>query len=214
MSIITTTTQSVQEVDYFWLLAQVKEWAHRTDLDTKIPAFVLLAEKRIKTMLRPRANETVATVTLTPGVASTAMPSRLLHTYALSIPGVMPRLEYMTIGQLNRVFSPDDVGAPRAYTTVNDTVYFGPTPDAAYSVVCTYRAEALQLNADSPVNSLLTAWPNVYLFGALVELAGWLGDDAAAAKWESKFQDAIAGINLLDWHAGGPMHVTTDVRNY
>ncbi len=213
MSIVTTTSQTVLEVDYFWLLAQVKEWSHRTDLDTKIPAFVLLAEKRIKTLLRPRVNEATATISTVAGVASVAMPARLLHTYALSIPGVMPKLEYMTIGQLNRAFSPDDVGAPRAYTTVNDTVYFGPTPDAAYSVVCTYRSEALQLNASAPVNSLLTAWPNVYLFGALAEQAAWVGDDAAAGRWEAKFQDVISAVNVLDWHAGGPMHVTTDVRN-
>ncbi|UOD28785.1 hypothetical protein INH39_25590 [Massilia violaceinigra] len=214
MSIIATTAQTVPEIDYFWLIAQIKEWAHRTDLDAKIPTFVLLAEKRIKTMLRPRVNEAVTTITATPGVAFVTLPSRLLHTRALSIPGLMPKLDYVTAGQLEDMYSSGDVGVPRVYTTVNDAVYFGPVPDAAYSIACTYRAEALQLNAADPVNSLLTAWPNVYLFGALVELAGWLGDDAAGGKWESKFQDAIASINVLDWHAGGPMSVRTDVRNY
>lgn len=43
-------------------------------------------------------------------------------------------------------------------------------------------------------NWLLTAHPDVYLYGTLVESAPYLKDDARVAVWEQRYQDAVAGI--------------------
>lgn len=212
MSIITTTINSSPGRDYFWLVEMIEDWLHRTDLAAKTQNFIVMAEMRIKTLLEARIHESVSIIQTAAGVASAELPDLLLRTRSLSIPNVMPSLSYLTPGQLEEL-GEEEAGAPRFYTTVDSTVYFRPIPDAVYSVTCHYRTEALALSAESPTNSLLTRWPNVYLFGALVEAADWAGDDASLAKWQAKFQSAIAGINVLDWHAGGPMCVRSDVRS-
>ncbi|MES2148589.1 MAG: hypothetical protein V4508_02240 [Pseudomonadota bacterium] len=199
---------------YANLQLEVADWLHRGNLGTKPQTFIMLAEKRISMLLRARLQETAGTIATVAGVATAALPSTLLGIESLSINGVVPSIDYLSPEQFKQEF-PDTgySGAPRAYTTIGDTIYFGPVPDAVYSVAATYRASVTPLSDAAPTNSLLTKWPNVYLFGALVEGSDYAKDVAAKANWEAKFQDAIAGVNLIDWHAGGLMRVRTDVRS-
>lgn len=199
--------------DYNWLTGMVASWLHRTDLAAQIPNFIVMAEMRIKTLLEPRIHEAVSVIETVPGAASVALPDLLLHTRSLSIPNVAPALEYVTPDQYNQQYDTGQSGQPRYYTTVGNVAYFGPTPDAVYAVTCNYRAEALALSEANPTNTLLATWPNVYLFGTLVEAADWSGDDASLLKWQAKFQAAIAAINAQDWHFAGPMCVRSDVRS-
>lgn len=199
--------------NYTDLKASIASWIHRNDLTTTIPDFIMLAEKRISTILRARLQETAGTIVTVAGVASAALPSTLLGVQSLSIDTVSPTIDYLAPDQLRQEF-PDNsyTGAPRCYTTIGDLAYFGPVPDAVYTITCTFRSAIAALSDLAPTNALLTKWPNVYLFGAMVEATDFTKDVAANAKWEARFQDAIAGVNLIDWHAGGLMRVRTDVR--
>lgn len=44
-------------------------------------------------------------------------------------------------------------------------------------------------------NWLLTAHPDIYLYGTLVELAPYLKDDARVPVWEQRYQDAVATLS-------------------
>lgn len=196
------------------LSASIASWSHRTDTAALIPDFITLAEKRIVTMLRARLQETAATINTVVGVASASLPSTLLGIQSMSIANVSPTIEYVTPDELRRQYPDSTVsGAPRFYTTIGDTAVFGPAPDAVYVVAITYHASVTPLTAAAPVNALLTKWPNTYLFGALVEAANYAKDAVAKQEWDAKFQDAVMGVNMIDWHAGGPMRVRSDVRS-
>lgn len=197
---------------YTELVAAIASWTHRTDLATVTPDFIALAEARIKTLLTARLQDTTATITTVAGVATASLSSTLLRIHALSIATLMPSIDYLSPGALSAKYVDGETGTPRNYTTVGDLVHFGPVPDAVYSVTASYQAAVPALTADAPTNSLLTKWPHVYLFGALVESIEYTRNEASRAGWESKFQTAIAGVNLLDWHTGGPMRVRSDVR--
>jgi len=186
---------------------------HRTDLDADVPDFIELAEKRISAALRARLTETAGTIATVAGVAYAALPSTLLGIQSLSIAGVTPTIDYLTPDQFKRQYDDSGyTGAPREYTVIGDLIYFGPTPDAVYAVDCAYSASVTPLTASAPTNALLTKWPNVYLYGALAESAEVTRDTESGDRWEARFRDAIGGVNLIDWHAGGLMHVRTDVR--
>lgn len=213
MSIITTTTTDIADQDYFWLIAQIQSWMHRTDMTASMPMFILVAERRIARMLKSSLQDARGTISTVAGIATASLPSALLSVQSLSIANVVPSLSYMTPAQLDEHYVMQEAGAPRHYTVIGDLVRFGPIPDAVYSVSCTYEAKPLALTAEEPTNALLTEWPDVYLFGALIEAADWAGDDASLIKWQAKFKAAIDGINLIDWHKGGPMRVRSDVRS-
>ncbi|MES2323283.1 MAG: hypothetical protein V4633_13545 [Pseudomonadota bacterium] len=187
---------------------------HRTDMDSDIADLITLAEKRIATMLRARLMEASGTIATVAGTVTAALPSTLLGIQSLSINQVAPTIDYISPEQFAQDF-PDStyLGVPRSYTIVGDNVRFGPTPDAVYTVAVVYSGSVTPLTAAAPSNALLTKWPNVYLYGALAESAEITRDMENGQRYESKFQDAINGVNLIDWHAGGLMRVRTDVRS-
>lgn len=198
---------------YAALQASIAGWIHRTDLTALLPDFITLTEKRITTLLKARASESVTTISTVAGVATAALPASLLGIDSLSIDNVAPAIEYLPPGAYFAHY-PDVSysGAPRHYTIVGEQIFFGPVPDAAYTIKCAMRASVVPLSDAAPTNALLAKWPNVYLYGALVEATDWTKDLEANAKYEGRFQEAIDGINKTDWHAGGPMRVRTDVR--
>lgn len=197
---------------YAELQTSIASWIHRKDLTAQIPDFIALAEARIKTMLSTRQQSIVTTLSTVANSPIVAAPTGLRQFRSLTIKGVIPTIEYLAPDQFNRQHSNTIVGIPTNYTIIGDNIYFGPTPDKAYSVDATYEVELTPLSDASPTSPLLTRWPNIYLWGALVEATKYTKDKAAQDNWEAEFQTSIAGVNLLDWHSGGSMRVRTDVR--
>jgi hypothetical protein len=58
-----------------------------------------------------------------------------------------------------------------------------------------YYARISELVNANDTNWLLGAHPDVYLFGSLVEAAGFLHDDPRMAVWDSRLQQAMVLIN-------------------
>lgn len=198
---------------YANLQLAVANWMHRSDLTGNIPDFIRLTETRTTRLLNARLQQLASTITTMAGIQYADMPSDLLRIVSASIPQVSPNLDYVTMDQLNRDFSPDEVGTPRAYTTVGSLIYFGPTPDAAYSVATTYQMQVPALSDANPLNSLLAKWPDVYLWGAVYHAAKYSDNPAKMQQFESDYLRAVDEVNIIDWHAGGPMRVKSDVRS-
>ena len=198
---------------YANLQLAIADWMHRTNLTGNIPDFIRLTETRTTRLLNARLQQIVATITTVSGIQYASMPSDLLRVVSASIPQVAPNLDYVTIDQLNHDFSPDEVGTPRVYTTVGSLIYFGPTPDAAYSVTTTYQMQVPALSDADPTNSLLAKWPDVYLWGAVYHAAKYANDIPKKQEFEADYLQALAEVNIIDWHAGGSMRVKSDVRS-
>lgn len=197
---------------YTELQAAIALFSHRGNLTAQIPTFIQLAEARLNAILKARAQSAATTIATVAGVKTAPLPSSLTGIKSLSIADVAPSIDYLTPEQFAEKYSTAWSGAPRHYTVLADLIYFGPTPDAAYSVDCVMNADLPPLTDATPTNAVLTRWPNAYLFASLVELSDYTKDQAANLKWEGRLQEAIAGINQLDWHAGGPLRVRSDVR--
>jgi len=197
---------------YAGLKASVASWMHRSNLTGDIPDFIMLTEKRIKALLKDRLQSLNATVSTVLGTAYASTPADLLKVRAMSIANVQSKITYVAPDQYNGEFSDQRSGSPYRYTIIGDKFYFGPVPDAVYSVSLTYEAEFLALSDTNTTNSLLDRWPNIYLFGALVEAADFSQNAPLKAIYEQKFLTAIDDANRLEWSSSGPMRMRTDTN--
>lgn len=199
---------------YDELVTTILRRLHRSDMAGDIPGLITLAEKRVSARLRARVMNTKGTVTTAAGQVSAVLPLTLLSVKSMSIAGEYGTLDYLPPEMFAATY-PDATytGVPQAYTIIGDVAYFGPTPDAVYSVSVVFADTVTPLTALAPTNTLLTRWPNVYLYGALAESVDITKNFENGDRWEAKFRDAIEGVNLTDWHAGGPMRVRCDVRS-
>lgn len=199
--------------NYAELQESVASWMHRTNLTGNIPEFVTLAEARIKAILQAELQGKSGVLSTVNGQNYVTLPSDLLRAHSLSIPNTAPSIEYVTPDQLGATYFEGDVGIPSKYTIIGDRVYFGPTPDRVYSVFCVYQAEVPALTDLAPTNTLLTKWPNVYLWAILTEAAEYCRDREAQTSFNNRFGEAISAVNIIEWHKGGPLRQMPDVRS-
>ena len=199
---------------YTDLTAPVGNWLHRTDLAAIIPDFITLAEKRINGDLDARQQDTDTTLSTVASTVTVAAPSDVVNIRSLTVqssPNTV--LNYLTPDQFNDQYKWGETGTPRSFTIIGSNIYFGPTPDAVYSVQCIYKARVPSLSAGSPTNWLLTAFPSVYLNAALIEggkYLKWALPDIA--DLEKRYAEAVESVNSTDWYSGSTMRVRQDVR--
>jgi hypothetical protein len=73
-----------------------------------------------------------------------------------------------------------------------------PTPDAAYTAEIVYFANLNKLSASVATNFLLTSSPDAYLYGALLQAAPYLQDDARIQVWATLYERALNDLQVAD----------------
>lgn len=198
---------------YDELQAAIASWMHRTNLTGSIPEFITLAEARIRALLNSRLQKSVVQLLTVAGVEYLVLPNDMQHVVALSIPEVMPNIDYMAPDVFNHEFGMGVAGIPRCYSIIGELLYLGPTPDAVYTIHAALSSEFPPLSSIVVTNTLLAKWPNVYLWGALCEAAKFCRDRAWQDGFNADFLDAMNGVNARDWNTPGQMSVRTDVHH-
>ena len=85
-------------------------------------------------------------------------------------------------------------GRPRFYANIGDTIEVFPTPDAEYQMQLQYYAKTPALSNTNTANWLLTTAPDIYLYGALVQSAPYLNDDARIQTWAALYQSVLDSL--------------------
>jgi hypothetical protein len=192
------------------LVLSVSDWIHRSDLSGKAADFITLAEARIKALLKTRLQSLTASLPAVAGTAYAMLPADLLHVRSISVPNVRPAMDYVSPDQFNADFADQRSGSPYKYTIIGDRVYFGPIPDASYALALVYEAKFLPLGVLQQTNSLLTNWPNIYLWGALKEAAKYSRNNDVEDRMNNDFLSAVDDANKLEWNVPGPLRMRTD----
>src|SRR5690606_13815670 len=145
--------------------------------------------------LRVREMEAMAEGT-TSG-ATLAKPDDLAELQRLAIypAGREIELEYISHKTLAK-FS-GTTGMPQCFTMLNRAYYLAPAPDGEYSYTALYYLPVPPLETHSR-NWLLTAAPDVCLYGALLEAAPYVRDDKRVAMWADGFNAAIAELTAAN----------------
>lgn len=192
------------------LQTAVANWMHRKNLTGDIPDFITLAEARIKAKLEIRLQSVTGTVSATLGSPNAAVPAGLINVRSMSIPNVQPAIKYVSPDMYQSLFSDGRSASPYNYTIIGDQFYFGPIPDAGYSVTIVYESTVPALSDSQTSNIVLEKWPNVYLWGSLKEAANFSRDKEYEAICEANFLQAVDDANRLEWSSAGPLRIRTD----
>ena len=208
-----------QIIDYTSLQAAVTEYLARDQdatLIARIPSFIQLAEAKFNRQLFVRQMEqrSIAAVDLTSSESEfIALPSNFqsMRRVRLSSVAGKPCLEFKSGTQMDeyRFATCDVAGQPRYFTVFGNEIELAPTPDAAYTIEMVYRQNIPSL-ASNAANWLLTLAPDIYLYGALLESAPYIKEDARIQTWGLGFASALGDLNnlgLTSTFNAGPMTI-------
>jgi hypothetical protein len=96
---------------------------------------------------------------------------------------------------LDAAFIDRSAGRPEAYTFWGNRIRLGPDPDKTYALRLRYYKKVPRLTAAAPVNAFLTAYPDLYMYGALLQAAPTLKDQAAVPLWREAYETAMGLAN-------------------
>lgn len=181
------------ERNYSWLQAEVIDWLHRKDLKAKVPKFITMAEARINRIVQARGMEIESTFSFAAGVASVRLPVAFDTPIAAWVSDGTDRRKLT--GALPELLPRDGQrGEPRFWAIDGSYLMLDCPVDRARAVTLRYRGQ-LRLSDASPNNSILTKYPDLYLYGALMESAMFIRDSESLAMWTPMFDTAVKELN-------------------
>jgi hypothetical protein len=196
-------------MNYGELKAAIANRLGRTNLTAVIPDFVMLGEPRLYhgfrdidvsvAPLRLRAMLARETVSLA------ALPTGFLAAERLTVnDGAGPRpLDYLTP---ERFADLAPTGFARYYTHQDGGIAVEGGAPAVFAL--SYYKKLPALAADSDTNWLLTNFPNLYLYSALIEAYAHLKDDAripTAARMYAAAANALIDSDQAERHSGSTL---------
>ncbi len=188
---------------YAELKTAIGTYMGRSDLTDRADEFVDNLEAKITRRLRVGPMETTATGTFTADTATFNLPADYveLRSFTYDITTDSPRkLEYITPEQ-GDALEYSSSGPPLAYSVVGSSVRLYPTPEQAYAYTLRYFAKFVPLSVSNTTNALLTSYPDLYLYGTLLEACGYVGDDARIPLWKAAVEECYAEISRHDKRA-------------
>lgn len=204
---------------YATLQTAVTEYLARdqdSTLIARIPTFIQLAEAKFNRELfvrqmEARSTTTVDTTTTEPEFISLPVDFQSMRRVRLSSVTGKPHLDFRSGTQLDefRTCSGNTTSQPRYFTIFGTEMELCPTPDKNYTIEMVYRQNIPSLATNDP-NWLLTLAPDLYLYGALLESAPYIKEDARIQIWGLGFKAALDGLNnlgLTSTFNAGPMQM-------
>lgn len=172
---------------YAELCDAIAAWLHRSDLSAVIPTWVSMCVSELNRTLRVRDMETATTFTVPAGNYSCAMPDDFLEGIVCWDITDSPRtLRYAIPRQLGGY---DAAGPPSYWTARSGEIHFDRPMDQDRSFKLWYYG-AIELDDTHETHTLLTRYPDMFLYGSLVHSAPYIRDDLRIALWLAEFERA------------------------
>jgi len=163
-------------------------YLHRSDLTAKIPDFIKLAESKINRKLKLLLQETEATLTAVVGSRLMAVPTRFGTPIALWLTTYEPRDGLIYVNPESLTVTTSNGGSD--YYTVDGAYIATENPaDVAYTYTLRYLTR-FDL-ATTLTNTVLTNYPDVYLYGALLASAPYTLDTQNVGLWSGLYEAAL-----------------------
>ena len=185
---------------YAELQTATANWLDRTDLTSRIPEFIELAEANFNRVIR-QPDMISKDDSFSIAGRYTTLPSDTLEIVRIVLdltPVIV--LEYMTpeeISQRRIVMSA--TGKPYYFTTIGGStnqLEVLPSPDSTYTSSIVYYTRIAALSDSATSNWLLAAHPDIYLFGTLVEAEPYLKNDERLSMWAARLDKALNDLRL------------------
>ena len=191
---------------YTELKAAVASWLARADLTSTIPDFITLAEAKLNRTLRTRQMEQRSYAT---AAEYMALPTNFWEMRSIQINGT-PQYTLEQRAPFEMDALDDGVsGRPSRYCLMANQIRLAPVPDSTYDLEIDYY-ESIPPLASNSTNWLLTAAPDLYLYGSLLEAAAFMLDDPRVPLWQAAYTQVIGQLQTSDRRArwsGSPLAV-------
>ena len=179
---------------YSELQAAIGNWLDHSLFASRTPEFIALFEASANRRLRVREQE--GSTTLTPSAGAATLPADYLMWRRVTWTGsTRVELQYVHPSYLQAAYpsSPSDV--PRIFTIEGSTLKVRPLDTTALEFDYFQKVPALSDSATA--NWLLTAHPDLYLFGSLVEAEMFGVNDERAPLWKARRDEIFDEIEKL-----------------
>lgn len=182
--------------NYTELKSAVADFLNRDDLTSVIPTFISLAEAQMQRVIRhhkmmQRSEAEIDTRYF-------ALPSDWAETVRFHVIGDRTyRLELTSLDDMLqlRQANGNPTGIPTHFAHVGEQLEVYPTPSGTFDVELLYFKDIPALSDSNTTNWLLTDYPDVYLYGALMQSAPYLDDDQRMQVWSTLYGNAVQAIN-------------------
>ena len=184
---------------YALLKTTIANYLNRTDLTSYLGDFITLTESRLNRELRVREMvNTDTTTTTVAGTQSYSLPSGFLEASAVIYQSNPYRtLRFMANGDFYRQYNVTQTsGLPTFFTIVGEKILLGVAPDSAETLQIDFYKTLTPLSESNTTNTILTNYPELYLYGALAESSPFLMQDERLNTWAGLYKEALANANL------------------
>lgn len=187
--------------NYEELRQAIIDQSHRGDLDLKIDQFILLAETQMRSnqdeSLKMNKSEQITTLLTSTLSRLSPLPTGYLkgRDVKISLDETNAKLTYVTPGNL---VIRNGTGTPCFFTIIANQIEFDILPDAEYTVTAKYYGDFTNLSELNPTNEVLDKYPNLYLYGAMVQVYIFAVEEVLAASYLQLFIGAISSANATE----------------
>lgn len=182
--------------NYSNLKSAIQTWTHRDDIADLADDIIDLCETQIynneAAPLKVRELETSDTTSA--GAATLALPTGFIEMRKLTLTSGSEEYDcrYRAPESLQVVNSSS---RPKNFTIAASAIKFDRTPDQTYTANRVYLAKPTALSSSNTTNTVLTNYPNIYLFGCMWAAFIYTGEEQKAANAYNQFLGAIRGAN-------------------
>lgn len=183
--------------NYSDLQTAVADWLARSDLTSKIPDFIALAESRINRELRVREMITRATGSIS--AQTLTVPADFVEVASFVLDTATDRpLEYRPFEDSQHRVAGQTSGQPLWFSTLGGSFHLFPAPGGTYDYTLDYYARVPALSTTATTNWLLTKAPDLYLFASLKEARSYLLEEDAAAVYDGRYRMALDSMHAAE----------------
>lgn len=180
---------------YAELQTAIGNWLNRSDLAASAPDFIALAEAQMERDIDHWRRSKRATASV--DTQYVELPSDFVKPERIHMSGAKEALEVMSLAEMqDRRYADDDTaGEPRFYALTGGEIELFPTPSELSSLEMTYQRTIPALSDSNTTNWVLDNAKDLYLYGALMQSAPFLVDDARIAVWQTLYASGVTAIN-------------------
>lgn len=186
---------------YTTLVSAIGNYMHRSDLTGRDSEAIAMVEAKVNRRFRLRGMEATATGNMVAGTATISLPTGFLEHRSLTyvpVTGAVRKLEFVTVEQAD-AYEFTTSGLPAVFTFAGGAIRLYPTPDDTYAYTLKYYGQVSALTSGTvSTNFLLASHPDVYLYGSLVEMCQFTGDDPRLASWKASLEEALRELERAD----------------
>ena len=185
-------------MNYSKLQEVIADFANRQDLQAQLPVFIELTEARLKRDLRDKVRMTQRAEAEVYGEYF-PLPCNWVETVKVIADGRPLRLT-----DSFNIERAELSEGPRFYRHAGDQLQLLP---AVKGDPIHFEMEYLEfpeaLSDDNPSNWVLETYPDLYIYGAMLQVAPFLMDDARIPVWTQAYGEAVSAANVASVRASG-----------